>query len=56
MGATLADVLPEYHALWLQMLAYFILACLVYRYQIFLARKDARRRLHDIQRAAISSR
>ena len=55
MGATLADVLPEYHALWLQMLAYFVLACLVYRYQIFLARRDARQRLADIQKAARAS-
>ena len=49
MGGTLSDVLLEYQVLWLQGLVYFILACLVYRYQIFLARKDARARLDAIQ-------
>ena len=49
MGGTMADVLPEYHILWLQALAYFVVACLVYRYQIFLARSSARRRLAEIQ-------
>ena len=49
MGGTLADVLPEYHILWLQALVYFIVACLVYRYQIYLARSNARQRLADIQ-------
>ena len=49
MGGTLADVLPEYHCLWLQALVFFIVACLVYRYQIFLARRDARQRLAEIQ-------
>ena len=51
MGATLADVLPEYHLLWLQMTVYFILACLVYRYQIFLARREARERLAEMKTA-----
>lgn len=41
MGGTLNDVWPEYHFLWLQTLVYFILACLVYRYQIHLARRNA---------------
>ena len=45
MGGTLSDVLPEYQVLWVQGLIYFIIACLVYRYQIFLARQDARERL-----------
>ena len=39
MGATLGDVLLEYHVLWLQTLVYFVLACLVYRYQIKLAQR-----------------
>ncbi len=42
MGSTLSDVLPEYRVLWLQALAYFILASLIYRYAIRLARRDAR--------------
>ena len=41
MGGTLAEVLTEYHILWLQALVYFILACLVYRYQIAIARQDS---------------
>ena len=45
MGSTLGEVLPEYQTLWLQTLVYFILACLVYRYQIHLTRQDVRDRL-----------
>ena len=39
MGATLGDVLLEYRMLWIQMLVYFVIACLVYRYQIRQARR-----------------
>ena len=39
MGGTLADVQQEFHALWLQVFFYFILACAVYRYQINLAHR-----------------
>ena len=49
MGATLSDVLLEYQILWLQALIYFILACLVYRYQIHVARSDSRRRLAEMK-------
>ena len=35
MGATLNDVQFEYWILWLQAVVYFILACLVYRFQYF---------------------
>ena len=52
MGGTLSDVLPECRILWLQTLVYFILACLVYRYQIFLARRDARERLAEMKEHA----
>ena len=38
MGGTLGDVLMEYHVLWIQVLVYFVIACLVYRYQIKQAR------------------
>lgn len=34
MGATLQDVLPEYHALWIQVAVYFFIACAVYRFHI----------------------
>ena len=49
MGGTLSDVLPEYQLLWLHTLVYFILACLVYRYQIHVARRDARQRLAEMK-------
>ena len=54
MGGTLSDVLTEYQILWLQMLAYFILACLVYRYQINMARNDATQHLSQMEKNAIS--
>jgi ABC-2 type transport system permease protein len=44
MGGTLGDVLMEYHVLWIQVLVYFVIACLVYRYQIIQAR------LHIVER------
>jgi ABC-2 type transport system permease protein len=45
MGSSLSDILPEYQTLWLQTLVYFIVACLVYRYQIHLTRQAVRERL-----------
>ncbi|MBO4658320.1 MAG: ABC transporter permease [Prevotella sp.] len=39
MGATIDQVLPEVHILWIQAAAYLGLACLVYRHQFRLARK-----------------
>jgi ABC-2 type transport system permease protein len=45
MGGTLSDVFFEYRMLWVQMCAYFFVACLVYRYQIILARRHALERL-----------
>jgi ABC-2 type transport system permease protein len=41
MGGTLGDVLTEYHILWIHVVLYFIVACLVYRHQVNLARKHA---------------
>ena len=40
MGASIADVLPEYTYLWFQAVIYFFIACLVYRRQIILSRKE----------------
>ena len=51
MGATLADVRPEYIALWIQALVYFFLTCVVYRYQIIMARRHAVQRLEEIQKS-----
>jgi ABC-2 type transport system permease protein len=41
MGGTLGDVLTEYHILWIHVVLYFIVACLVYRHQVNLARQHA---------------
>lgn len=38
MGASLVEVAPDYIALWIQALVYFVLACLVYRWQIIRSR------------------
>jgi len=51
MGCTLSDILPEYQTLWLQTLVYFIVACLVYRYQIHLTRQAVRDRLARMKAA-----
>ena len=52
MGCSLSDILPEYQILWLQTLVYFILACLVYRYQIHLTRQAVRQRLARMRASA----
>ena len=41
MGGTLSDVLTEYRILWCHVVVYFIVACLVYRHQVNLARQHA---------------
>ena len=38
-GATLNEVIHEYHTLWIQAGVYFILACIIYRFQILRSRK-----------------
>lgn len=50
MGATLDDVLTEYRILWLQVAVYFITACAVYRYQIYLSRRKVIEQLEKIRR------
>ena len=50
MGASLGDVIWEYRILWIQAFAYFCVACGVYRYQIHLARQNARDRLAEMKR------
>lgn len=49
MGATLDDVLPEYRILWIQAVVYFITACMVYRHQIQLSRRQVISRLQQIR-------
>lgn len=41
MGASLADILPEFRALWIQTGVYFLATCLVFRQQIRNARINA---------------
>ena len=41
MGGTLSDVLTEYRILWCHVVVYFIVACLVYRHHVNLARQHA---------------
>ena len=41
MGGSIGDVLTEYQILWLHVLIYFVIACLVYRRQIQLACRHA---------------
>ena len=52
MGASLSDITQEYQALWLQVLVYFFITCIVYRYQILHARRHAVRRLIQIKEHA----
>ena len=50
MGATISDVSTEIWILWLHVFLYFWLACVVYGYQIYLARHDAFWRYIDMKR------
>ena len=50
MGATVSDVLTEYRILWIHAGAYFLLALVVYRYQILRARHYAKERLLFLKR------
>lgn len=52
MGATLADIKTEYQVLWVQVLAYFLLTCLVYRYQIIHTRRHALERIARLKQKA----
>ena len=51
MGGTLQDIEPEYRALWIQTAVYFFLTCIVYRYQIIRARRNATERMSRIQQS-----
>ena len=54
MGASLADVLPEFRILWVHTGAYFLLACAVYRFQIHKAHQDVRDRLAEKKEKLLS--
>ena len=49
MGASLYDVVNESRILWIQAGAYFILACLVYKYQINRAEKEIHMRYEEMK-------
>ncbi|MBQ7868813.1 MAG: ABC transporter permease [Prevotella sp.] len=49
MGATIDDVTTEYAMMWVQTLAYFFIACAVYRYQISLSRRKVLDQLNHIR-------
>ena len=49
MGASLGDVLTEYHVLWIQVFVYLTISCLVYRYQIIQSRRHAMERLEFLK-------
>ncbi|MBR1484637.1 MAG: ABC transporter permease [Prevotella sp.] len=52
MGASLADVHTELSLLWVHVAVYFLLALAVYRYQIYMAKKDVHERLLEMRRKA----
>ena len=52
MGATLADVQLEYHAMWIQTVVYFFATCLIYRFQIISAHRHANERIHILKEKA----
>lgn len=52
MGATIGDIRTEYVALWVQTVVYFLVACVVYRYQIIRARNNAKESLLKMKDSA----
>lgn len=56
MGATLGDVMLEYRMLWLQVLAYFVLACMVYRHQINQSRRHLVEHLLEMRKQTMQRR
>lgn len=52
MGARLVDVRPEWDALWVQAIVYFLAACLVYRRDIIGARRRLTARLDALRHKA----
>ncbi len=55
MGATLSEVQTEYHMLWIQTAVYFIITCLVYRYQIHLAHEKVREEVAEKKRKLLTN-
>jgi ABC-2 type transport system permease protein len=55
MGATLSDVMMEYRILWIQAACYFVLTLAVYRFQFFMARRQAKEQLQANRQSGSSS-
>lgn len=49
MGASISEIRAEYMALWIQVAAYFILTCAVYRFQLEYTRRHARRHMSRLK-------
>ena len=50
MGVTLADVLPEFRALWIHTGIYFITTCIVYRRQIQISHRHVEEKLKKVRK------
>ena len=50
MGATLADVLPEFRVLWIHTGIYFITTCIVYRRQIQISHRHVEEKLKKVRK------
>lgn len=50
MGATLENIQPEYIALWIQTLVYFLVTCVVYQYQLNQTRNHAHQYFDDLRK------
>lgn len=49
MGASIDDVALEYKALWIQVFIYFLLTCMVYRFQLYMAKHRAIDQISEYQ-------
>ena len=49
MGATLENIQPEYIALWIQTLVYFLVTCVVYQFQLNQTRNHAHQYFDDLR-------
>ena len=56
MDATLSDIKLEYQALWIQVAVYFLITCLIYRYQINLAHFHANEQIKMLKRKATEAK
>lgn len=55
MGANINDVQPEYIALWIQTLVYFVATCFIYRYQLARAIEQADSKIEKLKQKAAAA-